>query len=186
MTTDPKKMPDDPRPRCGDVWVIPNTSTRVNGPNDAKHALIRHYQCGSVEDAIKAWGGLEKDAVAATKAAAIVRAAAEALRTSVFESFFVDSRGYVTFVFENNKKYAGAVVTGGAVDHFVELPGSVKVEGKTYWRTFLPTHQNSAGVNKSGQVETVLCPNCFLKTPIHGECGCGWNPREATENYEEA
>lgn len=137
MTTDPKKMPSDPRPRRGEVWVAYKRNQRINGPKDDRFSVLRHYLPSDIEKALRSWGKLDEDDRAFRKAVETVEKAAKAMNTRVFEVFFVESGSYLSFIFECNTDIVGAVINGRKVHHAVQLPGSVPYRGNL-WETKLP------------------------------------------------
>jgi len=172
-------MTDNTRrePRCGDVWVNPDTNVEVSGPEVGGRTVLRHYQCGSIEEAIDAWGGLKGEDAARSTAVKVVNQLLELDSTEIFEMFSVDGGRYLTFVFAANVSRGSAFVTYGHVDHYAATPGSV-ARSRGLRRSFLPTSRNvGKRVEKDGVVDTVLCPSGDqMRIKITATCSCGWSP----------
>lgn len=169
------------KPRCGDVWVNPFNNTEVlagEGP-----AVLRHYIWDTVENAIRKWG-LIRDEQSILLAADTVWRLAELRGTSVFEIFYLDDRGYLTFVFEDDINRGSAFVNVGHVDHYTETDWSVQVEKKPgLWRTYLPSSRN-VGVHGHRVTETTCDCNVGVIISIYAPCDrCGLRSIDRVEEY---
>ena len=166
-------MTDNTRrePRCGDVWVNPYNNTKVSA--DDSPAVLRHYICDTVENAIRSWGLIRDEKVMKLAAEAVHRLT-EARSTTVFEIFYLDERGYLTFVFADDTERGSAFVNVGHIDHYVETEWSVHLEKKPgIWRTYLPTSKSPG--DRSDKVTETTCPcNVGVTISIYAACDqCG-------------
>ena len=82
-------------------------------------------------------------------------------------AYVVSSKSYVGMRFAENPTLA-LLVYKGHVDHRIEIPGSVKKKDEEYWRTELPTKNNSAATHKTNhQIKETLCSKCNGLYPAH-------------------
>jgi hypothetical protein len=185
MSEQEADFPDDPRPRCGSMWIVSQGSMRVHDSTQFPKTVMRHYQCNSMPEAITAWGGLKNDSETIQTASAIINDIEKAAGSRVFEMYFLDSRSYLTFVFDDNLERGMAYLNVGFIDHRVDLEGSVPTSEKGVWRTHLPTAKlTSSSRRQTSRIETVLCgQGCGIRVSVYGECSCGWNPRKLDSDY---
>ena len=82
-------------------------------------------------------------------------------------AYVVSSKSYVGMRFAENPTLA-LLVYKGHVDHRIEIPGSVKKKDEEYWRTELPTKNNSAATHKNTpKIKETLFSKCFGLYPAH-------------------
>ena len=82
-------------------------------------------------------------------------------------AYVIATKGYVGMLFAENPLLA-VLVYKGHVDHRPEFPGSVKKKGQEFWRTEMPTKNNSAATHKTNhQIKETLSSKCFGLYPAH-------------------
>ena len=82
-------------------------------------------------------------------------------------AYVIFSKGYIGMRFAENPTLA-LLVYKGHVDHRIEIPGSVKKKDEEYWRTELPTKNNSAATHKTNhQIKETLCNKCQMRYGAH-------------------
>ena len=82
-------------------------------------------------------------------------------------AYVIASKGYVGMLFAENPLLA-VLVYKGHVDHRPEFPGSVKKKGQEFWRTEMPTKNNSAATHKKIiRIKETLCNRCQILYGAH-------------------
>jgi len=56
----------------------------------------------------------------------------------------------------------------------LDLPGLIDVNSSDLYRS----NESKTSHQKTETIPYELCPTCFLRVPITGECGCGWRPAD--------
>ena len=116
--------------------------------------------------ALDDWGGFKDEPNVIKKVTEIVKFV-ESKLGPVSLAYVVSSKLYVGMRFAENPTLA-LLVYKGHVDHRIEIPGSVKKKGQEYWRTELPTKNNSAATHKTNhQIKETLCSKCNGLYPAH-------------------
>ena len=116
--------------------------------------------------ALDDWGGFKNEPGVIGKVTEIIRFCERELGP-VSLAYVIASKGYVGMLFAENPLLA-VLVYKGHVDHRPEFPGSVKKKGEEFWRTELPTKNNSAATYKKIiQIKDALCNKCHLHYGAH-------------------
>ena len=117
--------------------------------------------------ALDDWGGFKDEPGVIGKVTEIVRFVEDKLGP-VTLTYVVNSAQYVAIRFADNPALGIVFVNSGFVDHRIEIPGSVKKKDEEYWRTELPTKNNSAATHKTNhQIKETLCSKCNGLYPAH-------------------
>ena len=116
--------------------------------------------------ALDDWGDFKNEPGVIKKVTEIVKFC-ESKLGPVSLAYVVSSKSYVGMRFAENPTLA-LLVYKGHVDHRIEIPGSVKKKDEEYWRTELPTKNNSAATHKTNhQIKETLCSKCNGLYPAH-------------------
>ena len=116
--------------------------------------------------ALDDWGGFKDAPEVIEKVTEIVKFC-ESKLGPVSLAYVIFSKGYIGMRFAENPTLA-LLVYKGHVDHRIEIPGSVKKKGQEYWRTELPTKNNSAATHKTNhQIKETLCNKCQILYGAH-------------------
>ena len=116
--------------------------------------------------ALDDWGGF-KDAPGVIERVTEIVKFVESKLGPVSLAYVIFSKGYIGMRFAENPTLA-LLVYKGHVDHRIEIPGSVKKKGQEYWRTELPTKNNSAATHKRvPQIKETLCNRCQIRYGAH-------------------
>ena len=116
--------------------------------------------------ALDDWGGFN-DAPGVIKKVIEIVKFVESKLGPVSLAYVIFSKGYIGMRFAENPTLA-LLVYKGHVDHRIEIPGSVKKKGEEFWRTELPTKNNSAATHKNTpKIKETLCSKCFGLYPAH-------------------
>ena len=116
--------------------------------------------------ALDDWGGFKDEPGVIKKVTEIVKFC-ESKLGPVSLAYVVSSKSYVGMRFAENPTLA-LLVYKGHVDHRIEIPGSVKKKDEEFWRTELPTKNNSAATHKTNhQIKETLCNKCQILYGAH-------------------
>ena len=116
--------------------------------------------------ALDDWGGF-KDAPGVIEKVTEIVKFCESKLGPISLAYVIFSKGYIGMRFAENPTLA-LLVYKGHVDHRIEIPGSVKKKGQEYWRTELPTKNNSAATHKTNhQIKETLCNKCQILYGAH-------------------
>ena len=116
--------------------------------------------------ALDDWGSFKDEPGVIEKVTEIVKFC-ESKLGPVSLAYVISSKTYIGMLFAENPLLA-VLVYKGHVDHRIEIPGSVKKKGQEYWRTELPTKNNSAATHKNTpKIKETLCSKCFGLYPAH-------------------
>ena len=116
--------------------------------------------------ALDDWGGFKDEPGVIKKVIESVKFV-ESKLGPVSLAYVVSSKSYVGMRFAENPTLA-LLVYKGHVDHRIEIPGSVKKKDEEYWRTELPTKNNSAATHKTNhQIKETLCNKCQILYGAH-------------------
>lgn len=160
-------------PRRGVVPVNPHTN-EVVAVDDGGPVSLRTYFGPDLSKAIHDWGRLNDQPSAIEDAIKIVHRVLEICQTSIHEVFYPESRQYVTVLGQSNLHRGAVFIARGFVDHHVRLPESTP--HKQLFRTKLHTFTEKGGSLEVQEIPYEVCPRCFLRVPVTGECWCGWRP----------
>ncbi len=175
-------------PRNGVFLIDPRTNEEAV---EGAYAVVRNYFGNDLGSAIKSWGLLNDHKVAIAEVEEIVKRILDKLQTEIFEVFHLDSKQYISIHPECLRGISLIKINFGFVDHHVKIDGSYIVEGvgwvgdnnewisSSTFRSDLSTgNRTKTSRNKVEAIPYKLCPNCFVRVPITGECGCGWRPAD--------
>ena len=116
--------------------------------------------------ALDEWGSFKDEPGVIKKVIEIVKFV-ESKLGPVSLAYVIFSKGYIGMRFAENPTLA-LLVYKGHVDHRIEIPGSVKKKGQEYWRTELPTKNNSAATHKKIiKIKETLCNKCQILYGAH-------------------
>jgi hypothetical protein len=116
--------------------------------------------------ALDDWGGY-KDAPGVIEKVTEIVKFCESELGPVSLAYVIASKTYIGMRFAENPLLA-LLVYKGHVDHRPEFPGSVKKKDEEFWRTELPTKNNSAATHKKIiQIKETLCNKCYGLYPAH-------------------
>ena len=116
--------------------------------------------------ALDDWGGFN-DAPGVIKKVIEIVKFVESKLGPISLAYVIFSKGYIGMRFAENPTLA-LLVYKGHVDHRIEIPGSVKKKDEEYWRTELPTKNNSAATHKTNhQIKETLCNKCQIRYGAH-------------------
>ena len=116
--------------------------------------------------ALDDWGGFKDEPGVIKKVIESVKFC-ESKLGPVSLAYVVSSKSYVGMRFAENPTLA-LLVYKGHVDHRIEIPGSVKKKDEEFWRTELPTKNNSAATHKTNhQIKETLCNKCQILYGAH-------------------
>ena len=116
--------------------------------------------------ALDDWGSFKDEPGVIEKVTEIIKFC-ESKLGPVSLAYVVSSKSYVGMRFAENPTLA-LLVYKGHVDHRIEIPGSVKKKDEEFWRTELPTKNNSAATHKTNhQIKETLCNKCQILYGAH-------------------
>lgn len=163
--------------RVGQVWVNPHNNQVLNGEEESKSAVLRHYFSNDFDQALKEWAVFKEDKASAHDAKTIVEKILVHEKTNIHEVYFPDSRIYLALILENRPNVAAIWIHYGYVDHKCALDNSDKMQEGYFYQSKLPNFQSKNPSVKNAPVPLIKCPNDQEDVPTNGSCyQCGWMP----------